>query len=160
MRPGGGGFSAYFCPMAVEIKNKKASFEFFLTEEFTAGLQLVGSEIKSIRAGKASITEAYCRFQNGEFFVFNAYIQEYANAGYVGHEARRPRKLLLNKVELKKLEKRLKDVGVTVVPTLLFIAPSGYAKLRIAIAKGKKLHDKRETLKKKDVARDLDRRMD
>lgn len=160
MPPGGGGFRVYFCCMAVEIKNKKASFEYFLTDEFTAGLQLLGSEIKSIRAGKASISEAYCRFQDGEFFVFNAYIAEYANAGYAGHDSRRPRKLLLNRVELKKLEKRLKDVGVTVVPTLLFIAPSGYAKLRIAIAKGKKLHDKRETLKDKDVARDLSRRLD
>jgi SsrA-binding protein len=123
-------------------------------------MQLLGSEIKSIRAGKASITEAYCRFHNGEFFVFNSYIAEYPNAGYAGHDARRVRKLLLKKVELKKLEKKLKDVGVTVVPTLLYVAPSGYAKLRIAVAKGKKLHDKRETLKNKDVARDLDRRMD
>ena len=146
--------------MAVEIKNKKASFEYFLTDEFTAGMQLVGSEIKSIRAGKASITEAYCRFHDGEFFVFNAYIAEYPNAGYAGHDSRRPRKLLLKKVELRKLEKKLKDVGVTVVPTLLFIGDSGYAKLKVAVAKGKKLHDKRETLKSKDIARDLDRRMD
>jgi SsrA-binding protein len=146
--------------MAVEIKNKKASFEYFLTDEFTAGMQLVGSEIKSIRAGKASITEAYCRFHDGEFFLFNAYIAEYPNAGYAGHESRRQRKLLLKKVELRKLEKKLKDVGVTVVPTLLFIGESGYAKLKIAVAKGKKLHDKRDTLKQKDIARDLDRRMD
>jgi len=146
--------------MAVGIKNKKASYEYFLTEDFTAGMQLVGSEIKSIRAGKASITESYCRFQNGEFFVFNAYIAEYPNAGYAGHEARRPRKLLLKKVELKKLEKKLKDVGVTVIPTLLYISASGYAKLNISVAKGKKLHDKRDSIKQKDVARDLDRRMD
>jgi SsrA-binding protein len=144
--------------MAVEIKNKKASFEYFLTEDFTAGISLVGSEIKSIRRAKASISEAYCRFHNDEFYIFNMYIAEYENAGYSGHsDPRRPRKLLLKKTELKKLEKRLKDVGVTVVPTLCFIAPSGYAKLNISVAKGKKLHDKRETLKKKDIARDLDR---
>lgn len=143
--------------MAVEIKNKKASYTYFLTDDFVAGMQLVGSEIKSIRHGKASITEAYCRFLNGEFFVFNMYVAEYPNAGYMPHEVRRPRKLLLNKLELKKLEKKLKDNGVTVVPTLLYIGSSGYAKLKISVAKGKKLHDKRETLKDKDQARDLDR---
>jgi SsrA-binding protein len=143
--------------MAVEIKNKKAGFTYFLTDEFTAGIQLVGSEIKSIRAGKASITEGYCRFYDGEFFVDNMYIAEYANAGYSGHEPRRRRKLLLTKNELKKLEKKLKDSGVTVVPTLMFISPSGYAKLKIAVAKGKKLHDKRDAVKSKDLQRDLDR---
>jgi len=143
--------------MAVEIKNKKASYTYFLTDDCTAGFQLVGSEVKSIRAGKASITEAYCRFLNNEFFVFNMYIAEYPNAGYTPHEVRRPRKLLLQKTELKKLEKKLKDVGVTVVPTLMFIGASGYAKLNISVAKGKKLHDKRATLKDKDQARDLDR---
>jgi SsrA-binding protein len=147
----------YFCTMASAIKNKKASYTYFLADEFTAGMQLVGSEIKSIRLGKASITEAYGRFWNGEFFVFNMYIAEYSNAGYTPHEVRRPRKLLLQKTELKKLERKLKDTGVTVVPTLCFIADSGYAKLTIAIAKGKKLHDKRESLKDKDVSRDIER---
>lgn len=143
---------------AVEIKNKKAGYQYFLTDEFTAGISLVGSEIKSIRRGKASIAEAYCRFMNDEFYVFNMYIAEYENAGYSGHDdPRRPRKLLLTRPELKKLEKRLKDTGVTVVPTLCFIAPSGYAKLTVAVAKGKKLHDKRETLKQKDISRDLER---
>jgi len=149
----------YLCFMAVEIKNKKASYQYFLTDEFTAGISLVGSEIKSIRRGKASIAEAYCRFMNEEFYVFNMYIAEYENAGYSGHsDPRRPRKLLLTKTELKKLIKRLKDTGVTVVPTLCFIADSGYAKLTIAVAKGKKLHDKRDALKKKDIERDLERR--
>lgn len=143
--------------MAVEIKNKKASYTYFLTDHFTAGIQLIGSEIKSIRQGKASIGESYCRFVNGEFFVFNLYIAEYANAGYVPHETRRPRKLLLQKTELKKLERRLKDVGVTVVPTRMYIAASGYAKLDVSVAKGKKLHDKRASIKEKDQARDLDR---
>ena len=111
----------YFCAMATAIKNKKASYTYFLADEFTAGMQLVGSEIKSIRQGKASITESYGRFWNGEFFVFNMYIAEYPNAGYTPHEVRRPRKLLLQKSELKKLERKLKDTGVTVIPTLCFI---------------------------------------
>ena len=149
----------YFCAMATAIKNKKASYTYFLTDEFTAGMQLVGSEIKSIRQGKASITEAYARFWNGEFFVFNMYIAEYLNAGYTPHEVRRPRKLLLQKSELKKLERRLKDTGVTVIPILCFISDSGYAKLKVAVAKGKKLHDKRESLKDKDISRDIERMM-
>jgi SsrA-binding protein len=143
--------------MASVIKNKKASYTYFLTDEFTAGMQLVGSEIKSIRKGKASITESYARFWNGEFFVFNMYIAEYPNAGYTPHEVRRPRKLLLQKTELKKLERNKKDTGVTVIPTLCFISDSGYAKLKIAVAKGKKLHDKRASLKDKDVSRDIER---
>ena len=145
--------------MAVDIKNKKASYTYFLTDEYTAGLVLLGSEIKSIRAGKASITESYCRFERGELWVMNMYVQEYVNAGYVAQDARRKRKLLLQRTELKKLEKKLKDVGVTLVPTRLFVAPSGYAKLKFSVAKGKKLHDKRASLKDKDVARDLDRRL-
>jgi len=145
--------------MAVDIKNKKASYTYFLTDEYTAGLVLLGSEIKSIRAGKASITESYCRFEGGELWVMNMYVQEYANAGYVPQDSRRKRKLLLQRTELKKLEKKLKDVGVTLVPTRLFVAPSGYAKLKFSVAKGKKLHDKRASLKDKDVARDLDRQL-
>ena len=138
---------------AVEIKNKKASFNYFLTDDFTAGVQLMGSEIKSIRASKASITEAYCRFQGDELFVYNMYIAEYANAGYVAHDPRRPRKLLLQRTELRKLQKKMKDVGVTIIPTRLYIAASGYAKLDISIARGKKLHDKRDSLKDKDMER-------
>ena len=146
--------------MAVEIKNKKASYTYFLTDEFTAGIVLSGSEIKSIRAGKASITEAYCRFDKGELWVHNMYVAEYSNAGYVPQDPRQKRKLLLQRTELKKLEKKVKDVGVTLVPTLLFIAASGYAKLKFSVAKGKKLHDKRESLKEKDVSRDIARMMD
>ena len=146
--------------MAVEIKNKKASYTYFLTDEFTAGIVLSGSEIKSIRAGKASITEAYCRFDKGELWVHNMYVAEYSNAGYVPQDPRQKRKLLLQRTELKKLEKKVKDVGVTLVPTLLFIAASGYAKLKCSVAKGKKLHDKRESLKEKDVSRDIARMMD
>ena len=143
--------------MAVEIKNKKASYTYFLEDEFTAGIQLNGAEIKSIRNGKASIGESYCRFDKGELYVFNMYVSEYKNAGYSIQIPRRQRKLLLQKKELKKLDKKLKNTGVTLVPTLMFIAPSGYAKLRFRVAKGKKMHDKRATLKEKDVARELDR---
>ena len=146
--------------MAVTIKNKKASYTYFLTDEFTAGLVLSGSEIKSIRAGKASITEGYCRFDKGELWVHNMYVAEYANAGYMPQDSKRRRKLLLQRTELKKLEKKVKDVGVTLVPTLLFISQSGYAKLKFSVAKGKKLHDKRQSLKDKDQARDLARLAD
>ena len=146
--------------MAVHIKNKKASYTYFLTDDFTAGLVLSGSEIKSIRAGKASIGESYCRFDHGELWVFNMYVAEYANAGYMPQDTRRKRKLLLLRTELKKLEKKVKDVGVTLVPTLLFVAESGYAKLRFSVAKGKKLRDKRHSLKDKDQARDLSRLVD
>ena len=146
--------------MAVNIKNKKASYTYCLTDEFTAGLVLSGSEIKSIRAGKASITESYCRFDKGELWVHNMYVAEYPNAGYMPQDPRRKRKLLLQRTELKKLEKKVKDVGVTLVPTLIFVATSGYAKLKFSVAKGKKLHDKRQSLKDKDISRDIARMMD
>ena len=146
--------------MAVEIKNKKASYTYFLTDDFTAGLVLSGSEIKSIRGGKASITESYCRFDQGELWVHDMYVAEYPNAGYMPQDPRRKRKLLLQRTELKKLEKKVKDVGVTLVPTLLFVASSGYAKLKFSVAKGKKLHDKRQSLKDKDISRDIARMMD
>ncbi len=144
--------------MGIEIKNRKAAFSYFLTDRYTAGIQLQGTEIKSIRAGKASIMEAYCKFQGDELFVFNMYIEVYGNAGYVTHEPRRIRKLLMKRTELSKLQRKLRDVGVTVVPTRLFISESGFAKLDIAVAKGKKLVDKRNTIKDRDQARDLDRR--
>jgi len=143
--------------MSVEIKNKKATYSYFLEDEFTAGIQLNGAEIKSIRNGKASITEAYCKMEKGEMWVLNMYITDYPNSGYIQQQPRRQRKLLLQKKELKKLDKKLKNVGVTLIPTLLFIAESGYAKLKFSIAKGKKMHDKRASLKEKDVARNLDR---
>jgi SsrA-binding protein len=142
---------------AIHIKNKKAKFEYELLEKFTAGMQLLGTEIKSIRDNKASIAEAYCAFQQEELFVKNLYIAPYEPAGGHGHEERRDRKLLLNKQELSKLRKKMKDQGMTIVPTLLFISDSGYAKLSIALAKGKKLYDKRESLKQKDIKRDIDR---
>ena len=143
--------------MSVDIKNKKASFTYFLEDEFTAGIQLNGCEIKSIRNGKASIAEAYCKMEKGEMWVINMHVESYPNGGYAPQNPRRARKLLLTKTEIKKLDKKLKNVGITIVPTLLFIAKSGYAKLKFSIAKGKKMHDKRASIKERDVARDIDR---
>ncbi|HNW98411.1 MAG TPA: SsrA-binding protein SmpB [Bacteroidales bacterium] len=141
----------------VNIKNKKASFEFFLLEKFSAGIVLTGTEIKSVRESKASIAEAYCLFVNEELFARNMHITEYTYGTYNNHEPRRDRKLLLTKRELKKIKNRLKEQGTTVIPTLLFINDKGLAKLEIALAKGKKLYDKRETLKGKDMQREIDR---
>ena len=141
----------------INIKNKKAGFEYFLLETYTAGLQLMGTEIKSIRAGKANITDAYCIFTNNELFIKNMHISEYEYGTHYNHEPKRDRKLLLSKRELKKLNNKLKDQGLTIVPILLFINEKGFAKLEIALAKGKKLYDKRETLKEKDTQREMDR---
>ena len=143
----------------INIKNRKAKFEYEFIEKFTAGLQLYGTEIKSIRAGKASIIEAYCYLNNGEVFIKNMYIAEYEQGSYNNHEPRRPRKLLLNRNEIDKLIKKKKDVGLTIIPLSLFINGKGYAKLDIALAKGKKLHDKRHDLKTKDDKRNMDRAM-
>ena len=141
----------------VQIKNKKAGFEYFLIERLVAGMVLTGTEIKSIRAAKASINEAYCGFSGKELYVKNMHIAEYDYGTYNNHEPRRDRKLLLTARELRKLRTRLDEKGFTLVPTLLFINEKGFAKLEIALAKGKKLYDKRETTKKKDVQRELDR---
>ena len=143
----------------INIKNKKAKFEYEFLEKFTAGLQLYGTEIKSIRAGKASIVEGYCYVNNGEVFIKNMYIAEYEQGSYNNHEPRRDRKLLLNRKEINKLIKKKKDVGLTIVPISLFINGKGYAKLDIALSKGKKIHDKRHDLKDKDAKRSMDRAM-
>jgi SsrA-binding protein len=141
----------------LNIRNKKASFEYTFLEKYTAGVQLTGTEIKSIRASKVSIAEAYCYIKNGELFIKGMHIAEYDPGSYNNHDPLRDRKLLLNRVELKKIEKKLKNKGLTVVPLRMFINDNGYAKLEIAIAQGKKLHDKRDSLKEKDLKRDLDR---
>jgi len=141
----------------IQIKNKKAGFEYFLIERFTAGIVLTGTEIKSIRAGKASINEAYCAFTANELFVRNMHIAEYEYGTYNNHEPKRERKLLLTARELRKLLTKLNEKGLTLVPTFLFINDKGLAKLEIALAKGKKLHDKRETIKQKDIQREFDR---
>lgn len=141
----------------INIKNKRARYEYELLDEFTAGLQLLGTEIKSIREGKAKITDSYCFMDKGEMFIRNMHISEYSHGNINNHEPLRERKLLLKKDELKKCEKKLKDKGLTIVALKMFINDSGYAKLNIAIAKGKKLHDKRDSLKDKDLKRDIDR---
>ena len=141
----------------VNIRNKKAAFEYHLHETYVAGMVLSGAEIKSIRAGKASIKEAYCFFKRGELFIRNMHISEYRFASFGKPEPTRERKLLLNRRELNKLEKAIKTKGYTIVPIRLFISAGGWAKLEIALASGKKLYDKREDLKKKDMKRDMDR---
>ncbi|HOT88583.1 MAG TPA: SsrA-binding protein SmpB [Bacteroidales bacterium] len=141
----------------VKIKNKKASFEYFLLEKFIAGIQLTGTEIKSIRDSKASISEAYCLFISEELFIRNMHISEYTYGTYNNHDPKRDRKLLLSKRELRKLKTNLDQQGTTIVPTFLFINEKGLAKIEIALAKGKKLYDKRETIKGRDIQREMDR---
>lgn len=142
---------------SVEIKNRKAAFQYEILEEFTAGIKLVGTEIKSIREGKAQISESFCEFQNGELFVINMHIQEYSHAYHFNHKPKSERKLLLKKHELKKLERKVLHTGLTIIPLRLFINERGWAKLDIALCKGKKLYDKRESLRKKDDKRRMDR---
>ncbi len=142
---------------SVEIKNKRASFDYEWLETFTAGLQLVGTEIKSIRQSKVSLAEAYAYMQDGEVFIRNMHIAEYDHGNINNHDPIRERKLLLHKREIQKIEKMLKVQGNTIVPTKLFISDNGYAKLNIAIAKGKKTHDKRDSLKEKDAKREMNR---
>lgn len=142
----------------ISIKNKRASFEYFLLEEYTAGIQLTGTEIKSVREGKANITDAYCNFINNELFVLNMHIAEYSHGTYSNHEPKRVRKLLLKARELKKLNTKVKERGFTIVPVLMFINEKGLAKLNIALAKGKHSYDKREAIKNKDMRRDMDRK--
>jgi SsrA-binding protein len=144
---------------AVNIKNKRARFEYHLLDTFVAGIQLTGTEIKSIRRNKASILEAYCIFSRGEMWIRNMHITEYENGSFYNHQPRSDRKLLLNKKEINKIEKFLKDKGNTVIPLKIFISDKGWAKMEIALAQGKKLHDKRHDLKEKDDKRDMDRAM-
>ena len=142
----------------INIKNKRARFEFELIEEYTAGIVLTGTEIKSIRNSKASITESFCELnEQGELFTVNMHIEEYAFGTRFNHKPKAQRKLLLNKKELKKLYKEVKNSGLTIIPLRLFVNDDGFAKLRIALAKGKKLYDKRETIKDRDNKVNLDR---
>lgn len=143
----------------IDIRNKKASFEYSFLEKFVAGMQLTGTEIKSLRAGKSNINDAFCVFQKNELFVRNMHIAHYFEGTYNNVEEKRDRKLLLNRQELKKLEGKLKDQGLTIIPIRLFINEKGLAKLEIALAKGKKLFDKREDIKKRDVERETHRRL-
>lgn len=146
-----------FVEKTVNIKNKKAGFEYFLLQEYQAGIQLTGTEIKSIREGKTSIVDAYCMFKGDELYVIGMHIAEYGYGTYNNHEPKRDRKLLLTKRELKKLQTKVKERGFTIIPTLLYINEKGLAKLAISLARGKHHYDKRETLKQKDVRREIDR---
>ena len=142
----------------INIQNKKARFEFEILDKLVAGIQLTGTEIKSIRQSKARITESFCEFnERGELFVINMYIEEYIYGHQFNHNPKSERRLLLNKRELRSLKKDVEAKGNTIVPLKLFINENGYAKLEIALAKGKKTHDKREVIKDRDSKRDLAR---
>ena len=141
----------------VNILNKRAKFDYEILDKYTAGIVLTGTEIKSIRLGKASIAESFCEFHDGELFMINSHIEEYLYGTHYNHKAKSERKLLLNKRELKKLDKDSDNKGLTIVPLRLFTNEKGLAKLEIALCRGKKNYDKRESLKEQDTKRDLDR---
>lgn len=141
----------------IQIKNKRATFDFELLDTYTAGIVLTGTEIKSIRLGKASLVDTFCILEKGELWVKNMYIAEYFYGTYNNHIARRDRKLLLNRKELRKIEGASKTTGFTIVPIRLFLNEKGLAKVVIAIAKGKKEYDKRHSLKEKEDKREMDR---
>lgn len=141
----------------INIKNRKAKYEYEILDKYIAGIKLAGTEIKAIRDGKASIAESFCEFSNNELFVINMTVQEYSHATYFNHDPKHARKLLLNRKELKKLEKEVKNSGLTIIPLRLFINDRGLAKMQIALAKGKKLYDKREVIKDRENKKKLDR---
>jgi len=144
-------------PENIYIKNKPATFEYAIEDRLTAGIMLTGSEIKSIRNGKVSFNDSYCFFHKGELWVKSLYIAEYVNAGYAGHDPVRDRKLLLQKKELIKWTNKVKEKGFTMIPLAVFINENGYAKVEIGLGKGKKLHDKRESIKSRDAEREIKR---
>jgi SsrA-binding protein len=142
----------------VNIENRRAKFEYQFLETLTAGIVLKGTEIKSIREGKAGLADSYCFFKNNELFIRNFHISEYTEASFYSHEPMRERKLLLTKMEINKLLKKIKDQGLTIIPIKLYISDRGFAKLNIALAKGKNTVDKRDDIKKKDLERELNRK--
>lgn len=141
----------------INIRNKRATFDFELIEKFNAGIVLAGTEIKSIRMGKASLVDSYCYFVNGELWIKNMNISEYKDGSYNNHTERRERKLLLQGKELRKIERKVKETGLAIIPTRMFINERGFCKLQIALGKGKKEFDKRQSLKEKDDKRAMDR---
>ena len=143
----------------INIKNKRAEHEYFLMETLTAGIVLTGTEIKSIRNGKASLAESYCTYKGDELFVVGMHIAEYDKGTYNNHDPKRDRKLLLTERELRKLKTKVQEKGLTIIPVLLFINEKGLAKLNIALARGKHYYDKRESLKSKDSKRDLEKQI-
>lgn len=146
-------------PARINIKNKRAEHDYFVVDKMTAGIVLTGTEIKSIRAGKAGLTDTFCYIHNGEIWVKNSYIAEYEYGSYNNHAARRDRKLLLNKKEIRSLEDDTKQPGFTIVPLRLYIDENGRAKMVIGLCRGKKEYDKRNTLKEKQDRREIDRAM-
>ncbi|MGP1464001.1 SsrA-binding protein SmpB [Prevotella koreensis] len=141
----------------VNIRNKKASFEYYFVDVLTAGIVLTGTEIKSIRMGKASLVDAYCYIHNGEIWVKGMNVSPYFYGSYSNHESKRERKLLLNRREINRLEEASKTPGYTIIPILIFIDDKGRAKVDVALARGKKLYDKRQTMKEKEDRREMDR---
>jgi len=144
-------------PRITEIRNRRVEFEFRLLTTFEAGIELTGTEVKSLREGHANINDAFCFFRSGVLMVKNMFISEYTQGTYNNHDPRRPRRLLLNKSEIEKLEKKVREKGFTIVPVRLYFNERGFAKLEIALAQGKKTFDKRNTIKEKDQKRDMDR---
>ncbi len=144
-------------PRAVNILNRKAEYEYFFEAEYEAGIMLTGTEIKSIRAGYANLNDAYCVFEGNELYVRGLHISEYSAGSYYNHEAKRTRKLLLRSSELRKWARKLKEKGFTIIPYRMYINDRGFCKLKIALARGKKSYDKRETMKASDNKRELDR---
>ena len=143
----------------LNIRNKKAYFEYHILEEFTAGIQLLGTEIKSIRDGKANINDAFCAFLNKQLYIRNMHIAEYSHGSFYNHEAKRDRILLLNKNEIAKLKAKTEEKGFTIIPLNIFVNNRGFAKVLIGLAQGKKIYDKRETLKDRDSKIEIDRAM-
>lgn len=141
----------------IEIKNKRATFDYEIIDVLTAGIVLTGTEIKSLRSGKANLTDSFCIIEKDEAFVRNMHISEYEKGGHYNHEPKRERKLLLNRQEINKWHAKLKEKGLTMVPLKLFINQKGLAKLDVGLGRGKKTYDKRETLKEKDAKRQMDR---
>lgn len=143
----------------MDIRNKKAYFEYHILDKFTAGIQLLGTEIKSIRQGKANLNDSFCSFLGDNLYVRNLHIAEYSHGSFYNHEAKRDRGLLLTKKELKKLRDKSEEKGYTIVPLQLFISERGFAKLEIGLAQGKKSFDKRDTIKERESKIELDRAM-
>lgn len=141
----------------IQVKNRRASYEYQFLEKFIAGLVLKGTEIKSIREGKVNLQDSFCVFNKDELWVREMHISPFGQASFYNHDLKRERKLLLNKKELKKLKSKSEEKGLTLVPTRLFINDRGFAKLEVALAKGKKLHDKRENIKEKDIKKEMDK---
>lgn len=140
-----------------EFRNRKASFDYFFLETWIAGIELKGTEVKSIRAGKVQFADAWCAFAGNELFIRELHISEYDFGNLHNHDPRRPRRLLLKRTELEKIRKKVQEKGLTLVPVKLFINPRGLVKIEIALAKGKQTHDKRESIKEKDIRRDMER---